>query len=57
MTVVKHWHKLPKEAVDVSCPETFLARLDATGSEQPVEDSDPIEDVPAHCRGIGLYGL
>lgn len=57
MTVVKHWHKLPKEAVDVSCLETFLARLDATGSEQPVEDSDPIEDVPARCRGIGLYGL
>jgi len=28
MRVVKHWHRLPKEVVDVPSLETFKARLD-----------------------------
>jgi len=27
MRVVKHWHRLPREAVDVPCLEVFKARL------------------------------
>ncbi|KFR03835.1 hypothetical protein Y956_13166, partial [Nipponia nippon] len=28
MRVVKHWHRLPREAVDAPSLETFKARLD-----------------------------
>jgi len=28
MRVVKHWHRLPREAVDAPTLETFKARLD-----------------------------
>ncbi|KFQ52836.1 hypothetical protein N333_11812, partial [Nestor notabilis] len=28
MRVVKHWHRLPRETVDVPSLETFKARLD-----------------------------
>ena len=28
MKVVKHWHRLPREVVDVTSPETFKVRLD-----------------------------
>jgi len=28
MRVVKHWHRLPREAVDAPPPEVFKARLD-----------------------------
>ncbi|KFO78654.1 hypothetical protein N303_04544, partial [Cuculus canorus] len=33
MRVVRHWHRLPREAVDAPSPEVFKARLDgALGS-------------------------
>lgn len=28
MSVIKHWHRLPREAVNVLSLETFKARLD-----------------------------
>ncbi|KFQ96974.1 hypothetical protein Y956_09161, partial [Nipponia nippon] len=28
MRVVKHWNRLPREAVEAPSPETFKARLD-----------------------------
>jgi len=50
--VVKHWNRLPGEAVEAPSLETFKARLDG-GSEQP----GLVEDVPAHCTGVGLDDL
>jgi len=32
MSVVKHWHRLPREAVDAPSLEVFKARLDAAMS-------------------------
>jgi len=30
MRVVRHWNRLPREAVDVPCLEAFKARLNGT---------------------------
>jgi len=46
--VVRHWHRLPREVVGAPSLETVKGRL-----EQP----DLVEDVPVHCRGVGLDGL
>jgi len=47
ISVVKPWHRLPREVVDApSIPGNIQGRF-GRGSEQP----DPAEDVPAHCRG------
>jgi len=50
MRVVTHWNRLPKEVVDAPSLEMLKVRLDG---EQP----GLVEDVPAHCRGIGLDDL
>jgi len=49
MRVVKHWHRLPREVVDAPPLETLEVRLHES-SEPP----DLVEDVTAHCRGVGL---
>jgi len=46
MRVVRHWHRLPREAVAAPCLAVLKARLDA---EQP----GVVEDVPAHGSGVG----
>jgi len=46
MWVVKHWHRLPREAVAAPSLEVFKARW---SSKQP----GLVEDVPAHGRGVG----
>ena len=49
MKVVKQWNRLSEEVVGAQSLETFKAR----GSQQP----DLVENVPAHCRGLGLDDL
>ena len=51
MRVLKHWHRLPRGG---RCPIPGNTEGQVgQGSEQP----DLAEDVPAHCRGVGLDGL
>jgi len=51
MTVVKHWNRLPRGG---RCPIPGKVQGQiGQGSELP----DLVEDVPAHCRGVGLDGL
>ena len=52
MWVVKHWHRLPREVVDAPSLETFKVRLD-----RALSNLDLVEDIPTHCRGIGLDDL
>jgi len=46
MKVVRHWHRLPIEAVDAPSLEAFKARLDGSLSNL-------VEGVPAHGSVIG----
>jgi len=48
MRVVKHWHRLPREAVEAPIPGDIQGQV-GQGSEQP----GLVEDVPARCRGLG----
>jgi len=47
--MVKHWNRLPGEVVDAPSLVTFKVRLDRMLSI--------LEDVPAHCRGVGIVDL
>jgi len=49
MGVVKHWHGLPREVVRCPIPGNIEGQV-GWSSEQP----GLVEDVPAHCRGVGL---
>jgi len=51
MRVVRHWDRLPKGG-RCSVPGNVQGQ-GGWGSEQP----DQVEDVPAHCRGVGLDDL
>jgi len=46
--VVKHWHRLPREAVEAPSLEKFKARSEQRGL---------VENIPAHRRGVGLDDL
>jgi len=46
--VVKHWHRLPREAVPAPSLEVFQGQV-GWSSEQPGLG----ENVPAHGRGVG----
>lgn len=48
MKLVKSYSRLPREVVDALSMEIIKATLDR--AEQP----DLVEDIPAHCRGVGL---
>jgi len=48
MRVVKHWNRMPREAVAVPSPGSFQGQT-GWSSEQP----GLVEDVPAHGRGVG----
>jgi len=50
--VLKHWHRLPREGDRCAIPGNMHSQT-GRGSEQP----DLVEDVPAHCRGVGLDDL
>jgi len=43
---------LPREVVDAPSLETFKDRLDGA-----LEQPDLVEDVSAHCRGVGLNDI
>ena len=45
--MVRHWHRLPREAVAAPSLEVFKARLDGALTILVVED------VPAHGGGVG----
>jgi len=51
VTVLKHWNSFPREVIDVLSLE-ILSQIGCV-SEQP----DLVEDIPAHCRWIGLDDL
>jgi len=46
MRVVKHWNRLPREAVGAPIPGNIQGQVE-WGSAQ----HDLVEDVPAHCGG------
>ena len=50
--VLKHWKKLPRAVVDAPSLETFKVRLD-----RALSNLVRVEDVPVHCRGVGLGDL
>jgi len=47
--VVRHWNRLPREAVEAPSLETFKARLDGA-----LRNLGLVKDIPAYCRGFGL---
>jgi len=49
--VMRHWHMLPREVVDVPSMETFKVMLDQ------VLDPDIAEGISVRCGGVGLGGL
>jgi len=46
--MVKHWNRLPREAVKTTSPETLKTSLDTVWI---------VEDIPGHCREVGLDDL
>jgi len=54
MRVMRPWHALPREVVEAPCPIPGTISVQVGwGCKHP----DPVEDVPAQCRGVGLDGL
>jgi len=48
MRVVKHWHRLPREAVDAPFPGSVQGQVGLSSGQPGL-----VEHVPAHGRGVG----
>ena len=46
---MKHWNRLPREVVECPTPGNIQGQV-GRSSEQP----GLVEDVPAHCREVGV---
>lgn len=50
---MKFYDRLYREVIDIQSLEIFKVKLDGTLNKPPAF----IEDVPGHCRGVGLDDL
>lgn len=53
ITLVKHWHRWLSREVEV----LHLWKHSTSGWKSSSEQPDQVDDVPAHCKGIGQDDL
>ena len=54
--VVRHWHRLPREVVDIPSLETFKVRLEGALSNMVRVVGRLVVGMSIHCRGVGPDG-